>query len=81
MGLTLRGKCSKRCEQGRKGLNCSCPKVWSYYVEFYVREDGNIRMLSARGAGAKLKRWRVGCANKGVARHQEAIIKSQLLEG
>lgn len=81
MGLTLRGKCSRRCEQGRKGLSCSCPKSWSYYVEFFVREEGNRRTLSVKGPGAKLKRWRVGCANKGLAREQESIIKAQLLKG
>ena len=81
MGLTLRGTCSRRCERGRKRLSCSCPKSWSYYVEFFVREEGNTRTLSVKGPGAKLKRWRVGCANKGLAREQEAIIKAQLLKG
>lgn len=81
MGLTLRGTCSRRCERGRKRLSCSCPKFWSYYVEFFVREEGNTRTLSVKGPGAKLKRWRVGCANKGLAREQEAIIKAQLLKG
>jgi hypothetical protein len=55
--------------------------VWSYYVEFYVQETANTRTLSAKGPGAKLKRWRVPCDNKGIARQQEAIIKGQLLEG
>ena len=81
MGLTRRGKCSRNCEQGRKGLKCNCPKVWSYYVQFYVRVDNNTRTLSPKGPGAKLKRWRVPCDNKGIARQQEAIIKAQLLTG
>ena len=81
MGLTRRGKCSRQCAQGRKGLKCDCPKVWSYYVQFYVREDNNTRTLTPKGTGAKLKRWRVPCDNKGIARQQEAIIKAQLLKG
>lgn len=81
MGLTLRGKCRRRCARGRKGLSCPCPKIWSYYVEFFVREEGNTRTLSVKGPGAKLKRWRVGCANKRLASDQEAIIKAQLLKG
>jgi integrase len=81
MGLTRRGKCSRNCEQGRKGLKCNCPKVWSYYVQFYVRVDNNTRTLSPKGQGAKLKRWRVPCDNKGIVRQQEAIIKAQLLTG
>ena len=81
MGLTLRGKCSKCCENGKKGLKCDCTKTWSYYVEFYVCEEGNTRTLSKRGPGAKLMRWKAGNKNKAIARQQEAIIKTQLLQG
>jgi integrase len=50
-------------------------------VEFFVREEGNTRRLSTKGEGAKLKRWRVGCENKTIARQHEALIKGQLLQG
>ena len=81
MGLTKRGKCTKQCEKGVKGLACSCPKVWSYYVEFYVRDDGKALTLAQKIPGAKLKRWKVGSPNKTLARQQEAIIKTDLMKG
>jgi integrase len=53
----------------------------SFYVEFPVREEDGMLRLARGTAGTKLKRWKVGCRNKEEARKQEAIIKSQLLEG
>ncbi len=81
MGLTRKGKCSKRCEQGRKGLKCSCPKVWSYYVEFHVLDDGKTLILAPSVSGGKLKRWKVSSFNKTVAKQQEALIKTNLMKG
>jgi integrase len=82
MGLSLRWKCLKKCEQGRKGVKCGCPKSWSYYVEFYVREEDNRRTLSRYDdPGAKFKRFKVGSRSKTVARQQEAAIKTRLLQG
>ena len=53
----------------------------SYYVEFFVLDNGR-RLLLARGIpGARLKRWRVGCLNKTTAKDHEATIKHQLLSG
>ena len=81
MGLTRKGKCSKPCEQGRKGLKCPCPKVWSYYVEFPVLDDGKTFTLARGVPGAKLKRWKVSSLNKTVAKQQEALIKTDLMKG
>ena len=81
MGLTRRGKCTRRCNKGVLGKACSCPKAWSYYVEFYVLDDGERLKLTRRMPGAKLRRWKVGCDNKTIARQQEAVIKTQLLAG
>jgi integrase len=53
----------------------------SYYVEFRVLDDGKTLRLATGVAGARLKRWKVGCRNRDEARKQEAIIKRQLLEG
>ena len=53
----------------------------SFYVEFRVLDDGKRLSLASGNQGAKLKRWKVGCANKTVARQQEAIIKTKLLAG
>ncbi|WP_447600251.1 tyrosine-type recombinase/integrase [Nitrospira sp. Nam80] len=50
----------------------------SYYVEFRVVDDGKVLTLAPPGAG-KLKRWRVGCLNKHVAKNHEAILKAKLL--
>ncbi|WP_447983824.1 tyrosine-type recombinase/integrase [Nitrospira sp. Nam74] len=52
----------------------------SWYVEFRVIDDGKAFSLAPYGTG-KLKRWKVGCLNKGEARKQEAIIKTRLLSG
>ncbi|MDI3465647.1 MAG: hypothetical protein OJF50_004468 [Nitrospira sp.] len=81
MGLTRRGKCARGCSDGAKGLKCSCPKSWAYYIEFYVLDDGRRLTLTKRVPGAKLKRWKVGCDNKTLARQQEAVIKTKLLAG
>jgi len=53
----------------------------SYYVEFRVIDDGKTLSLGSNIQGAKLKRWKVGCVNKTVAKQQEAIIKTKLLSG
>lgn len=53
----------------------------SWYVEFHVLDDGNKLTLARRAAGARLKRWKVGSANKTVARQQEALIKTELMKG
>ena len=55
----------------------------SYYVEFRVRlaPDGKSLMLASGVAGAKKKRWKVGCLNKTVAREMEAAIKTRILLG
>src|SRR5438477_6768795 len=53
----------------------------SYYVELSVLDDGNTLTLARNTPGAKLKRWKVGCKNKEEARKQEAIIRTQLLQG
>ena len=81
MGLTRKGKCSKRCEVSRKGLKCPCPKTWSYYVEFRVLDDGKTLSLARGTAGGKLKRWKVGSLNRTMAKQQEALIKTDLMKG
>lgn len=53
----------------------------SYYVEFPVLDDGKRLHLAVGVEGAKLKRWKVGCTNKTMAKQQEAIIKTKLLSG
>ena len=53
----------------------------SYYVEFHVMDDGKTLSLASGIQGAKLKRWKVGCTNKGTAKQQEALIKAKLLAG
>jgi integrase len=53
----------------------------SYYVEFPVLDNGKTLTLARGVAGAKLKRWKVGCTNKEQARKQEAIIKTALMTG
>ncbi len=42
----------------------------SYYVEFPVLDDGKTFSLARRSDGAQLKRWKVGCLNKGEANKQ-----------
>jgi len=51
-----------------------------YYVEFRVVDDGKLLRLAPIRMG-KLKRWKVGCRNRGLAKDQEAIIKTKLLAG
>jgi len=46
-----------------------------------VLDDGKTLSLSSGIQGGKLKRWKVGCTNKTVAKQQEAIIKTKLLAG
>ncbi|MCS6319924.1 MAG: site-specific integrase [Nitrospira sp.] len=55
----------------------------SYYVAFPVvtSEDGKTLSLARGVRGAKLKRWKVGCLNKSVAKELEAIIKTNLMQG
>jgi len=55
----------------------------SYYVAFNVltSEDGKTLRLAAGVPGARLKRWKVGCLNKTVAREMEATIKMNLMQG
>lgn len=53
----------------------------SYYVEFRVLDDGKTLSLSSGIQGASLRRWKVGCVNKTIAKQQEAIIKTKLLAG
>ena len=53
----------------------------SYYVEFPVLDNGKTLTLARGVAGAKLKRWKVGCCNKEQARNQEAVIKTALMTG
>jgi integrase len=81
MGLTRKGKCRRACSAAMMGKACACPKAWSYYVEFYVLDDGQRLSLTTRMPGAKLKRWKVGCDNKTIAHQQEAVIKTKLLAG
>ena len=50
-------------------------------MEFFVVDDGERLSLVNRMPGAKLKRWKVGCGNKTVARQHEAVIKGKLLAG
>lgn len=52
-----------------------------YYVEFRVLDDDKTLSLASGVHGAKLTRWKVGCANKAVALQQAAIIKTKLLSG
>lgn len=53
----------------------------SYYVEFPVIEspDGKTLQLARGIRGARLKRWKVGCTNKQIAKEMEAKIKTDLL--
>jgi integrase len=52
-----------------------------YYVEFRVLDDGKTLSLGSSVQGAKLTRWKVGCANKTTAHQQEAVIKTKLMAG
>lgn len=55
----------------------------SYYVEFRVltSDDGKTLRLASGIKGATLKRWKVGCLNKTVAREMEATIRTNLMQG
>jgi integrase len=53
----------------------------SYYVEFRVLDDGKTLTLAQGIAGSKLKRWKVGSLNRTMAKHQEALIKTDLMKG
>ncbi|MBX3234794.1 MAG: site-specific integrase [Nitrospiraceae bacterium] len=55
----------------------------SYYVAFsvMVADDGKTLKLAPGVPGAKLKRWKVGCLNKGIAKEMEATIRTNLLQG
>ena len=52
-----------------------------YYVEFHVIDDGKALSLGTAICGAKLKRWKVGCTNKAVAKQHEAVIRTKLFSG
>ena len=53
----------------------------SYYVEFYVMDDGKRLSLASVAQGGKLKRWKVGSLNKTLAKQQEALLKTDLMKG
>lgn len=55
----------------------------SYYVEFRVVDSSDGKSLALAGgvAGARLKRWKVGCLNRTIARETEAAIRTNLLLG
>jgi len=53
----------------------------SYYVEFRVLDNGKTLSLAQGIARAKLKRWKVGSLNRTIAKHQEALIKTDLMKG
>lgn len=81
MGLTRKAKCARKCPDGVKGKKCPCPKIWDYYIEFYVLDDGKTLSLSSAAQGGRLKRWKVGGVNKTVAKQQEVVRKADLLKG
>lgn len=55
----------------------------SYYVAFsvIVSDDGKTLKLAPGVPGARLKRWKVGCLNKSIAKEMEATIRTNLLQG
>ncbi len=55
----------------------------SYYVAFsvIVSGDGKTFKLAPGVPGARLKRWKVGCLNKSIAKEMEATIRINLLQG
>lgn len=53
----------------------------SYYVEFRVLDNGKTLTLANGIQGARLKRWKVGCLNKEVAKKLEAKIRTDLVMG
>ena len=50
----------------------------SYYVVFFVLDDGETLKLAS---GGQLKRWKVGSPNMTVAKPQEALIRTDLMKG
>ena len=55
----------------------------SYYVAFQVvtSDDGKTLRIASGVQGGKLKRWKVGCLNKTMAREMEATIRTNLMQG
>ena len=53
----------------------------SYYVEFRVLDNGKTLTLANGVHGARLKRWKVGCTNKEVAKKLEAKIRTDMMLG
>jgi hypothetical protein len=53
----------------------------SYYVEFRVLDNGKTLTLANGIHGARLKRWKVGCLNKEVAKKLEAKIRTDMMLG
>jgi integrase len=53
----------------------------SYYVEFRVLDNGKTLTLANGIQGARLKRWKVGCTNKEVAKKLEAKIRTDMMLG
>ena len=55
----------------------------SYYVAFSVIDspDGLSLVLASGVRGARVKRWKVGCLNKTVAKEMEAVIRTNLMLG
>lgn len=55
----------------------------SYYVAFSVIDspDGQSLVLASGVRGARVKRWKVGCLNKTVAKEMEAVIRTNLMLG
>jgi hypothetical protein len=55
----------------------------SYYVAFsvIVSDDGKTFKLAPGVPGARLKRWKVGCLNKTIAREMESTIGLTFFKG
>jgi hypothetical protein len=76
------GRYSRSLQDGNEGNPVGLTKRKDgYYVEFRVLDDGRTLSLASGVQGAKLKRWKVGCANKTIAQRHDAIIKTALLTG
>src|SRR5579884_1958462 len=65
-------------EQARAARRTAAERV-AIHCE-HLTDDGNALKLATGGEG-QLKRWKVGCLNKTVAKEHEAIIKTKLLTG
>ena len=50
-----------------------------WYVQFPVIDDGKVLSLARGEPGAKLKRWKTSTTNKGMAKQQEAKVKTDLM--